>query len=44
MTATADGYLLLTAGGGPELADRTPRILIVDDERHNRELLEVTPL
>jgi len=41
MTATADGYLLLTAGGGPELADRTPRILIVDDERHNRDLLEV---
>jgi PAS domain S-box-containing protein len=41
MTATADGYLLLTATGGPELADRPPRILIVDDERHTRDLLEV---
>jgi PAS domain S-box-containing protein len=41
MSSTADGYLLLTDAGGPDIADRRPRILIVDDERHNRDLLEV---
>ncbi len=25
----------------PDVADHPPRILIVDDERHNRQLLEV---
>ena len=41
MSATGEGYLLLTAAGGPDIDDRPARILIVDDERHNRDLLEV---